>query len=255
MSLIAVVEYHSLLRRGLESLISGQPRLNLVAVVAEPSQIEQPWTQADVILFGPHPHAAPPLDETIGELADCGRVLLITRPADPGLVALALQSGAHGCVAEHTEEDELLRAVDTVAHGGIHIAAELAAGLRDELRKPPAVAPSTLARREVETLRWLAAGFTHSQIARRMDLTEATVSTYVKRIRSKLNVGNKADLTRRAIELGLLQEEPDPLVAGNSQRIRRIPSAAGDRRPPGTAGTAGGLSPSAGAVTLADRAG
>jgi DNA-binding NarL/FixJ family response regulator len=40
-----------------------------------------------------------------------------------------------------------------------------------------------------------------------MGLTEATVSTYVKRIRSKLNVGNKADLTRTAIELGLLHGE------------------------------------------------
>ena len=32
------------------------------------------------------------------------------------------------------------------------------------------------------------------------------MSTYVKRIRSKLNVGNKADLTRKACELGLLRE-------------------------------------------------
>ncbi|MEK8143043.1 LuxR C-terminal-related transcriptional regulator [Streptomyces sp. M10(2022)] len=44
-------------------------------------------------------------------------------------------------------------------------------------------------------------------MARRMDLTEATVSTYVKRIRNKLNVGNKADLTRKAIELGLLHDQ------------------------------------------------
>jgi DNA-binding CsgD family transcriptional regulator len=39
-----------------------------------------------------------------------------------------------------------------------------------------------------------------------MGLTEATVNTYAKRLRAKLNVGNKAQLTRVAIELGHLDE-------------------------------------------------
>jgi ATP/maltotriose-dependent transcriptional regulator MalT len=60
-----------------------------------------------------------------------------------------------------------------------------------------------------------AAGLTHRQIARRMMLTEATVSTYVKRIRNKLGVGNKADLTRKAFELGLFPEHHDAATDGN----------------------------------------
>jgi DNA-binding CsgD family transcriptional regulator len=68
--------------------------------------------------------------------------------------------------------------------------------------RPP---PSTrLGRREVETLRWVARGLTHRQIGTRMGLTEETVNTYLKRIRAKLGVHNKALLTRRAIELGYL---------------------------------------------------
>jgi len=35
-----------------------------------------------------------------------------------------------------------------------------------------------------------------------MGLAETTINTYVKRIRHKLNVGNKAELTRPAIDLG-----------------------------------------------------
>ena len=42
---------------------------------------------------------------------------------------------------------------------------------------------------------------THRQA---LSLTETTVDTYVKRIRAKLSVGNKADLTRKAIALGLV---------------------------------------------------
>ena len=55
--------------------------------------------------------------------------------------------------------------------------------------------------REVETLRWIPHGLTHAEIARRMGLTLATVNTYAKRIRGKLKVGSRSDLTRIAIEL------------------------------------------------------
>ncbi|GIJ46306.1 hypothetical protein Val02_31920 [Virgisporangium aliadipatigenens] len=62
-----------------------------------------------------------------------------------------------------------------------------------------------LAPREVQTLQLIARGLTHAAAARELGLTEATVNTYVKRIRSKLHVGNKAELTRRAIELGYVR--------------------------------------------------
>ncbi|MFI9382488.1 response regulator transcription factor [Kutzneria sp. NPDC052558] len=64
--------------------------------------------------------------------------------------------------------------------------------------------PPRLGRREVEALRWVAQGLTHRQIGTRMGLTEETVNTYLKRVRSKLGAHNKALLTRRAIELGYL---------------------------------------------------
>lgn len=110
-----------------------------------------------------------------------------------------------------------------MAAGGVYVDAVLASRLHTELRRPSAQPTSPLARRELETLRWIAAGLTHGQIARRMDLTEATVSTYVKRIRSKLNVGNKADLTRKAIQLGLLQEDVRGVVP---VALPRLPPAA-----------------------------
>jgi DNA-binding NarL/FixJ family response regulator len=51
--------------------------------------------------------------------------------------------------------------------------------------------------------------FTQSQIATRMGLSQATVNTYAKRIRSELQVNNKAELTRKAIRLGYLDDHRD----------------------------------------------
>lgn len=61
-----------------------------------------------------------------------------------------------------------------------------------------------LAPREAEALALIARGFTQAQTAVRMGVSSTTVDTYMRRIRHKLGAGNKADLTRRALELGLL---------------------------------------------------
>jgi DNA-binding NarL/FixJ family response regulator len=202
-SRVAIVEHYDLVRRGLENLLSASTLLRVAAVVPEPPDLDPAGPAVDVIVFGPCGTAEPALPELIGNLAGSGRVLVISEFADLQSVAAALRAGAYGCVTRQAGDDELLRAVVTVALGGLHVAPSLAPRLRAELQG--SVAPAlALAPREAETLRLLAGGLTHSQIARRMNLTEATVSSYVKRIRSRLGVGNKADLTRKAIELGLL---------------------------------------------------
>jgi DNA-binding NarL/FixJ family response regulator len=203
---IAIVEHYDLVRRGLENLLSASPQMRVVAVAAEPPDLDPPQPPADVIVFGPSLKAERSLTELIGELSPSGRVLVISDFAGRQPVAGALRAGAYGCVTRHADDEELRRAVATVALGGLHVAPSLAARLHTELQMS-VPAPLVLAPREAQTLRLLAAGLTHGQIARRMNLTEATVSTYVKRIRIKLNVGNKADLTRKAIELGLLGED------------------------------------------------
>ncbi|MFI1203000.1 response regulator transcription factor [Streptomyces sp. NPDC020883] len=58
-----------------------------------------------------------------------------------------------------------------------------------------------LSPREQEVLRFIAAGMTHGQVSRRIGISQHTVDTYVKRVRSKLSVGNKAELTRIALSL------------------------------------------------------
>ena len=57
---------------------------------------------------------------------------------------------------------------------------------------------AALSPREREVLQLIARGYTHDQTANRLNISTHTVNTYVKRIRSKLGVGNKAELTTAA---------------------------------------------------------
>jgi DNA-binding CsgD family transcriptional regulator len=59
-----------------------------------------------------------------------------------------------------------------------------------------------LSPREREVLDHIANGLTHSQAARRLNISPGTVDTYLKRIRRKFGPANKADLTRLAMQLG-----------------------------------------------------
>lgn len=71
---------------------------------------------------------------------------------------------------------------------------------------PPPEEPQTpITKREMEVLQGIANGLTHRQVARRLAIKESTVDEYVKRIRLKRKLGNKADLVRLAAELGLLE--------------------------------------------------
>ncbi|GAA1274296.1 response regulator transcription factor [Kitasatospora nipponensis] len=202
-SQIAIVEHHSLLRHGMEQVLSRSPQLRVVATAPSPQELDHAGERLDTVVFGPHA-GQPDVVEQVRELAALARVVVVSDFAAPHALIETVQAGALGCVTKLVEDLELRIAVRTVCLGGFHVAPALAGRLREELGRLNRPDPRVLAPRELETVRWLAEGLTHAQIARRMGLTEATVSTYVKRIRSKLNVGNKADLTRTAIELGLL---------------------------------------------------
>ncbi|MFE0465536.1 response regulator transcription factor, partial [Kitasatospora sp. NPDC058965] len=200
---IAIVEDQNLLRHGLERVLSLSDHMTVIATAARPEELDLGDQRPDAIVYGPPRDAELPT-ESIRALCRLGRVVVVGDFHAPQTLLDCVQAGALGCVTHLVTDLELRIAVRTVALGGFHVSPGLAEQLRTELSQLGRPDPRLLAPRELETVRWLAEGLTHAQIARRMGLTEATVSTYVKRIRTKLNVGNKADLTRTAIELGLL---------------------------------------------------
>jgi two-component system, NarL family, nitrate/nitrite response regulator NarL len=134
-------------------------------------------------------------------------------------VFASLRAGASGYVTDRASPEMLLAAVETVAAGGFALSAEPAGILRSEIAGcgPGAESHKTigarLSAREDEALRLIACGFTHSQVARRMGVKKTTVDTYIERVRAKLRVGNKAELTRAAFERGRLNWAANAAVA------------------------------------------
>ncbi len=202
MTTVAIVEGNTMMRAGIEQVIQRSERLRIVASVGTVEELELLTARPDVIVLDLAACRAQDPVRVVSALAE--HAVVLAMPASDGgheLLSL-LQAGACGLVTHDTGADEFLAAVEAVALGSVYLAGGVARIVGAELRHRPISEPRGLTRREIETLRLLAYGHTHRQIARRLGLTETTVNTYVKRIRAKLNAGNKAELTRMAIDLG-----------------------------------------------------
>ena len=196
---VAIVGDQPVSRAGMEKLVAEDPMLEVVASVAAIDQLDRTY---DLVVLDLPLRGAATSAEVIGAVARLGRPLVCSSWDQPLTLVSAIRAGARGCVTRHTEQGAVREAVRTVAQGGFYLCSRLVGRFQTELAKPLEEDPNRLAPREIETLRWIAIGLTHAQIATRMGLSPATVNTYAKRIRSKLNVRNKAELTRMAIELG-----------------------------------------------------
>jgi DNA-binding NarL/FixJ family response regulator len=201
--MIAVVSSSPLVRTGLAQVLGEEETMTVVCVVDSIAAVQHRDQRPDLViidLYGQRGNGFGP--SFWGLLPPGSAAIVLCRPDDPPDLRAALSGGARAILTREADVPELIRAVRIVREGGLHVTAELVPHLLAQTAAAGSDRRQSLANREVETLQWVAEGLTHGQISRRMGLTEATVSTYVKRIRTKLNAGNKAELTRRAIELG-----------------------------------------------------
>lgn len=200
---VAVVAADSLVRAGLTRMLAQVPGIAVRHELADVAVLRG-QRQPTLIVLDLHDRPANRTGAAFwGQMPPGHRTVALCRPDDPPDLLAAVQGGATSLLTRRSAAGELQPAVDAARRGALYLSSDLAPTL---LRQATAAAPSTrelrLTEREIETLRWVAQGLTHGQIGRRMGLTESTVNTYVKRLRAKLNTGNKAELTRRAIELG-----------------------------------------------------
>jgi DNA-binding NarL/FixJ family response regulator len=135
------------------------------------------------------------------------RVLVLSASAERQDVLDAVTAGASGYVLKSAELRELADAVRDTAVGRAVFTPGLAGLVLGEYhrlsgRSDAAGGPS-LTGRETEVLRLVAKGLTYPQIATRLGLSPRTVQNHVQNTLAKLQLSNKAQLVRYAVEEGV----------------------------------------------------
>jgi DNA-binding NarL/FixJ family response regulator len=190
---------------GLVQTLTGAG-IRVVAVRTSPD--EEPSWLADAVLIDVDALPPPDVLTHITETAKCTAVLVLINEVltnDRGTdSALYVRAGASGVISKRDSGEKIVSAVRAVSSGANFYPGDCGG--------PPVVertdgSGGQLSEREEQVLRQISRGLTHGQIATRLGISPHTVDTYVKRIRAKLGVGNKAELTRAAL-LGRFAGEP-----------------------------------------------
>jgi DNA-binding NarL/FixJ family response regulator len=138
------------------------------------------------------------------------RVLILSASGEQADVLEAVKAGATGYLVKSASRAELLSAVRRVAAGDTVFTPGLAGLVLGEYRRlsdaSPAVVGSAapqLTERETEVLRLVAKGLSYKQIADRLFISHRTVQNHVQNTLRKLQLHNRVQLVRYAIDQGL----------------------------------------------------
>ncbi len=209
---VLLVDDHALLLDGLEAMIAAESDMtvagrasNRVEAVERAKAQRPDVAVVDLVIPGGGLKAIREI------VASCPttRVIALTVLDDPEHLRAVAYGGGSGYLVKRVAARELLAAIRTV-HSGTEYWGS-AGGVRPEpVPCPVAVEPADLSARETQVLRLLARGFTHKEIAGKLEISKKSVDTYRLRLQEKLGVRGRADLVRYAIASGLFGES-EPL--------------------------------------------
>jgi DNA-binding NarL/FixJ family response regulator len=141
------------------------------------------------------------------------RVLILSASGEQADVLEAVKAGATGYLVKSASRKELIEALSRVAEGDTVFTPGLAGLVLGEYRRlsdaPAGSADGlpALTARETEVLRLVAKGLSYKQIADRLVLSHRTVQNHVQNTLRKLQLHNRVQLVRYAIEQGI--DEPE----------------------------------------------
>lgn len=222
---IMLVDDHEIVRTGLKTYLETQ---NGMQVVAEASSGEEalqvaPQFRPDVIIMDITMPGMGGIEATRRFLTAYpeGRILALTVHTDQQYFFEMMAAGAAGYLAKQAAAEELVEAIQAVAHGQVYLQPVLARWLLEDYRRllnlyerqEEQVSQRTkksdnldiLSKREIQVLKMVANSNSNQQIGDELGISPKTVSRHRERIMQKLNIHTSVELVKFAVKTGLIE--------------------------------------------------
>jgi DNA-binding NarL/FixJ family response regulator len=210
---VMIVDDHPIWRRAVERDL-GDAGFEVVAAVGDGESAVRiaPATRPDVVLMDLQLPGMTGVEATaqLVRVDLAVRVMMLSTSGEDTDVLAAAKAGARGYLVKSAAAEELIDAVRRTAAGEAVFSPGLAALVLGEFRRmstQPDDGGPQLTARETEILRLVAKGLTAKQVAERLVLSHRTVQNHVQNTLRKLQLHNKVELTRWAIDQGLADDE------------------------------------------------
>lgn len=204
---VLLADDHPVVRGGLVALLGSLPGVVVVgqAGTGRAAVRETALTRPDVVIMDVR---MPELDgvEATRQIVAAHpgvAVLVLTMFDEDAMVTEALRAGARGYLVKGAEQEEIERAIRTVASGGVLVGGQAAGALLGRLTRPADVPFPSLTERERQVLDRMAAGAGNAAIAATLGLAPKTVGNHISSIFAKLAVATRAEAIVLARDAGL----------------------------------------------------
>jgi len=209
---ILIVDDHDLVREALVAKLSQQKGFLIVGQAAGSDEAVEKAAaaQPDVLLTDVDMPGLNCFDAArrIATLCPQVRTIFLSGYEHDRYVDLALKAGARGYLTKDEPPETIAAAIVEVAEGGAYFSQSIRGrvvvergGLRLVDRRDSPLAGLTF--RELETMRYIAAGLAKKEIAASMGVSVKTVERHASNLMAKLDVHDRVELARLAIREGL----------------------------------------------------
>jgi len=211
---VFLVDDHTLVRRGLRSILEADPGITIVGEAADGLSAVASCrrTRPDVVLMDVSLPGLNGIDtaRNITDVCPDVRVLMLSMHASDLYVRESLKAGAKGYVLKDDADRELIAGVKAVAEGQLYFSPAverlLVAGALDQLAAHPVAGRFwSLTGREREIMQLIAEGRNTRHIARMLGITAATVIAHRSAVMTKLDLHNTAEIVRFAVRAGVVR--------------------------------------------------
>lgn len=140
------------------------------------------------------------------------KIIILSQHGNEEYVNKLLGFGVEGYLFKESASQYLVRAIDEVSHGNIHLDPNITKMLVDGMTGARPASPETregilpaLSEREKEVIKLVAEGYTGKEIGAMLRISEQTVKVHRANIMRKIKADSTADLVRYAVREGLIQ--------------------------------------------------
>ena len=199
---VLVADDHDIVRLGVRHLLAERADVDEASTLAE-AKTRLAQARYDLLL----------LDLGLGDDFSLGalprlrqdfpalKILILTSMAEELFAERTLRAGADVFVMKSALAENLLKAVDTVMAGGVHVSPALAGNLLRRIsgRAAEGQAGPELTAREIEVLRLVAAGRGTREIAEQLNRSVKTIESHKQALKTKLGADSPTMLVRLAL--------------------------------------------------------
>jgi len=210
---ILLCDDHTVVRKGLKTLLNNHSKIQVVGEAAEGDEAIKKATelQPDIILMDlsmPQGKDGMTATAEIKKLLPHIEILILTMHEDEEYLYRALEAGASGVVLKSAPHQELIEAIYAIHQGDAYLFPKAVKRLLEDYlahnddRRSDSF--NQLSNREKEVLTLIAKGYSNMEIGEKLFISVKTVETHRRNLMTKLEMRTRPELVNLALKKGLI---------------------------------------------------